>query len=251
MLIPVLICIFLIIFLYMKRDYKLSNQNVELSPNLSPIHIENLKKSQQKMLGMMKTFHNICVKYNIKYMLGYGNLLGSILYQGWIPWDGDVDIMVAEEDFEKLKNVLLHELPLDLWFQDSNNDKTYQSRVISKIRDLNSCYSGYSHKNKKSHNGLQIDLTTYKFINNRLVTYDKNDLRNIMFNDTYPLKLSKYEDGEFYIPNNAEKFLTQQYGNKWKKIPPVYSRYPHEGLMDPENACPHHQIIYPTLKHHD
>ena len=38
-------------------------------------------------------------------MLGYGNLLGAILYKGWIPWDGDVDIMVAEEDFEKLKDV--------------------------------------------------------------------------------------------------------------------------------------------------
>ena len=230
----------------MKRPYKLSNKNVQLSPKLSSRDIANLKKSQEKMLGMMKTFHNICAKYGIRYMLGYGNLLGSILYEGWIPWDGDVDIMVAQEDFKKLKEVLIHELPLDLWFQDSNNDKTYRSRVISKIRDLNSCYSG--DRNKKTHNGLQIDLTVYKFINDRMITYDLNKLKNITFNDTYPLKLSKFEDTEFYVPNKPEKFLTQQYGKNWKKMLPVNKRYPHEGLTDPINECPHHKILYANLK---
>jgi phosphorylcholine metabolism protein LicD len=249
MLITALICIFLIIFFYSKRPYKLSNKNVELSPMLSQTDVSNLKKSQEKMLGMIKAFHNICIKYNIKYMLGYGNLLGSILYGGWIPWDGDVDIMVAQEDFQKLKDVLTHELPSELWFQDVYNDKTYNNRVISKIRDLNSCYTSY--KNKKSHNGLQIDLSVYKFIENQLITYDQNNLKNIMFNDTYPLKLSKFEDVEFYVPNNPEKFLTQQYGKNWKKMLPIEKRYPHEGLMDPDNLCSHHDDVYPHLKLHN
>ena len=239
------IIVILLISIFVIFSHILRNKNFKLSPLLKQKDIDNLKKSQQKMYNMMKIFHNICVKYQIKYILGYGNLLGAILYKGWIPWDGDVDIMVAEEDFEKLKQMLKYELPPDLWFQDVYNDKRYKNYTISKIRDLNSCYT--SQQNKKTHNGLQIDLTVYKFVNGKLVTYDQNFLKNITFNDTYPLKLSKFEDSEFYVPNNAEKFLFEQYGKNWKKILPVEKRYPHEGLTDPINSCPHHKIIYPNL----
>ncbi len=227
------------------EHYIINSNEIELSPKLLNNEIENIKKSQKKMLNMMKIFHNICVKNNIRYMLGYGNLLGSILYEGWIPWDGDVDIMVDENDYDKLRNILINDLPEGLWYQDIKNDPTFKNKYISKIRDLNSCY--YNYKNYSTHNGLQIDLTKYTFKNNILITYDNNKLKNINYDDVYPLKLNKYEDSEFYVPNNYYKFLDQQYGKKWITPIPLKDRYPHEGLMDPYNTCSHHKKMYPQL----
>ncbi len=224
---------------------KLSNKDIELSPKLSNKEVKEIKDGQTKMLNMMKVFHKICVNNNIRYMIGYGNLLGAILYNGWIPWDGDFDIMIDEDDYDKLKNILIKELPKDMWYQDHLNDSTYRNTFISKIRDLNSCY--YSYPIKSSHNGLQIDLTKYKFKDNLMITYDPNKLKTITYNDVYPLKLYKYEDTEFYVPNNYNKFLNEQYGNNWDKILPIKKRIPHEGLIDPYNTCSFHNKIYPNL----
>jgi phosphorylcholine metabolism protein LicD len=223
-----------------------SNKDIELSPKLSTQDIYNIKKSQEKMLGMMKIFHNICVTNNIRYILGYGNLLGAIMYEGWIPWDGDVDIMVDEDDYEKLRNILINELPDGLWFQDHINDKKYPKYTnISKIRELNSCYTSCNHY--KHHDGLQIDLTKYTFKNNKMITYDLNWMTKINYDDVYPLKFYKYEDTHFYIPNNYYKFLDRKYGKKWNIILPINKRYPHEGMMDPYNTCKHHKELYPEL----
>ena len=247
LLIIIIIILLLLCLFNMKTNeqfIELSNKDIELSPKLSSSDVKNIKAGQEKMLGMMKEFHKICVKYNIRYMLGYGNLLGAILYNGWVPWDGDFDIMIDENDYEKLKIALINELPKDMWFQDHINDLTYKNVYISKVRDLNSCYD---YPNKTSHNGLQIDLTKYTFKNNIMTTYDPNNLKTITYDDVYPLKLHKYEDTEFYIPNNYNKFLNEQYGNNWTKVLPIEKRIPHEGLIEPYNTCAHHNKIYPNL----
>jgi phosphorylcholine metabolism protein LicD len=246
-IIIIILYIIILFFILIKINTceKLSNKDIELSSKLTQDEIKNIKLGQDKILNMMKIFHNLCVKNNIRYMIGYGNLLGAILYNGWVPWDGDFDIMIDKDDYDKLRNILINDLPKDMWYQDNLNDLTYKTKSISKIRDLNSCY--YTYKNKSSHNGLQIDLTKYTFVNNLMITYDSNKLKTITYDDVYPLKLYKYEDTEFYVPNNYNKFLNEQYGNDWDKILPIEKRRPHEGLIDPYNACDHHKNIYPNL----
>lgn len=236
----------LIIYNKYREDFILSNKNIQLSPKLSSLNIQNLHQAQYKIYNMMQIFHNICEKYNIRYILGYGTLLGAILYNGWIPWNGDSDIMVDERDFDKLRTVLITELPkYQLWYQDNLIDKNYKSSTIMKIRDLNSCY--LDSLDYSTHHGLQIDLTKYKFIDNKLIVYDNNKLTTITYNDIYPTKLHKFEDSYFYIPNNYINILNARYGNKWNIILPIESRYPHEGAVDPNNPCNHHKKIYPHL----
>lgn len=225
-----------------------NNTNIELAPSLSTDDIKQLKIAQDKILTMTKEFHNICVNNNIKYMLSYGNLLGAILYNGWIPWDGDMDIMVAEEDYNKLNNILKKDLPSFMWYQTTETDVNYTVNSIHKIRDLNSCYIEYTNNGGTYwHNGLQIDLTKYKFINNKLITYDMNNLKNINYDDIYPLKLHKYEDTNLFIPNNYEKILDQQYGPNWREILPIEQRYPHEGKVTALITCPFHYEKYTNL----
>lgn len=53
----------------------------------------------------------ICEKYNIQWYAAYGTLLGAIRHEGFVPWDDDMDIWVLREGYNKLMEVLPHELP--------------------------------------------------------------------------------------------------------------------------------------------
>ncbi|MGQ3889434.1 LicD family protein [Legionella sp. CNM-1927-20] len=79
--------------------------------------------------------------------------------------------------------------------------KTLLEKLLSGIiRDANkenSPYLGYG----------------YDCINNNWFHYD----------DFYPLKRAKFEDGEFNIPNNADRILKRQFGDYWQ-MPPKHKR---------------------------
>ena len=61
---------------------------------------------QQKLLVLLKEFHQFCVANDIKYSLDWGSLLGAIRHKGFIPWDDDLDIMVDRENFEKINRLI-------------------------------------------------------------------------------------------------------------------------------------------------
>ena len=49
-------------------------------------------------------------KYELKYWLDYGTLLGAIRHGGFIPWDDDIDIGMLREDYYKLVDVFPKEI---------------------------------------------------------------------------------------------------------------------------------------------
>ena len=73
------------------------------------------------MTNMLKFFIDICNKYDIKYWAIGGTLIGAIRHSGWIPWDGDLDIGMMREDFNKFKSVIDNEL---------NNNKFNKKYII-------------------------------------------------------------------------------------------------------------------------
>jgi lipopolysaccharide cholinephosphotransferase len=85
------------------------------------------------MLDMVEEIDRICRKYDIKYFLIAGSLLGAIRHKGFIPWDDDIDIALFREDYDRLEKILPTELPPNLFMQTTSTDPGYETAHM-KIR---------------------------------------------------------------------------------------------------------------------
>lgn len=162
---------------------KLTNKNIELSDQLK----ENTKKNSQILdsynnsfntifldynlepKGALKNTHllciellnlivNICKKYNLSYWLDYGNLLGAVRHDGFIPWDDDMDVGMMRKDFNKLLEVLPNEIKI-------NNLENYLDIQIDEKLSENSIFTFLQIrclKGKKFYGG--IDIFAYDFL---------------------------------------------------------------------------------------
>jgi lipopolysaccharide cholinephosphotransferase len=65
------------------------------------------KKDHSHNLKIGEVIDKICRENQIQYQLGYGTLLGAVRHKGFIPWDDDIDIVMARPDYEKLINLLI------------------------------------------------------------------------------------------------------------------------------------------------
>lgn len=58
---------------------------------------------QEKLLEMMKWFHNLCQEENLIYYAVGGTALGAVRHNGFIPWDDDIDVAMPRKDYDKLR----------------------------------------------------------------------------------------------------------------------------------------------------
>ena len=222
-------------------------KETQLASKLSTIGIQNLKTGQKKMTNMLKAFDQMCSTNDITYFVIGGTLLGAVVYKGWIPWDGDIDIEILQSDWNKLNVLLKNGLPNSMWLQTEETDNNYKSWkawfVMGKIRDLNSCYLNCQ-DGTKFHNGFMIDLNLFYVENNKVIMPDNDKVDYMEYEDVFPLKRVPFDDIMVNIPYNSEKYLKNNYGNRYYDDIEIEKRYPHEGTLDPYNTCKHHKQMY-------
>ncbi len=63
---------------------------------------EYLDKAQRILKILLKNFDSVCKKYNLKYYLICGSLLGLVRDHNLIAWDDDVDVAMPRKDFDIL-----------------------------------------------------------------------------------------------------------------------------------------------------
>ena len=88
-------------------------------------------------LELLFKLDEVCKKYNLRYWLDSGTLLGAIRHHGFIPWDDDIDLMMPRCDYDKLVKISKQEFTEPYNFQIINNDPKYAG-IHAKIRNSNS-----------------------------------------------------------------------------------------------------------------
>ena len=64
-----------------------------------------MNKQQEMLTEMLSWFHDTCEKYNLRYYIIAGTMLGAVRHGGFIPWDDDIDVGMPRSDYEKLKEI--------------------------------------------------------------------------------------------------------------------------------------------------
>ena len=62
----------------------------------------DLKPIHDVVLGIYKDFKRVCEENNLRFIAISGTTLGAVLWNGFIPWDDDMDIALPVEDYIKL-----------------------------------------------------------------------------------------------------------------------------------------------------
>lgn len=120
-----------------------------------------LRQCQLAELYILDVFVEICEKYDLKYFLDAGTLLGAVRHGGFIPWDDDIDVGMPREDLKKFLEVAPKELPETLFVTPNKDYEDVGS--IYKIRDRTSFFCDI-HTNSQEPCGVYIDIFPYEEI---------------------------------------------------------------------------------------
>ena len=88
------------------------------------------QKFQSDILNTLTEFHRVCELNNINYELAFGSLLGLIRDGGQIPWDYDIDVIVAFEDKERLIKALQKDLSNKHYFYCPDVNKRCRHMIM-------------------------------------------------------------------------------------------------------------------------
>lgn len=206
----------------------MSNTNIDNLFESFLVNEYNLKEKQKESLYIL-FYSAFCMeKFNIRYILFGGTLLGSIRNKSLIPWDDDIDLMVIEEDVNKLKSSeFVNEL------QKYGLNIIYESRYAFHIYLKNASEDNYDKcieisqnqywkgvqtvHNKKPIGGIhnQLDIFIYSKHKNGKYNYSLNYskgfsriYRPLSDTDLFPLKRYPLNNFWFYGPNNYENYFT-------------------------------------------
>lgn len=143
--------------------------------------IKHGRERQKNILPIFNYLYNILITNDIYYTISYGTLLGAVLYQNFIPWDDDIDLVIDREDINTIETII---------------DQKYSIKKLYK-----SLYFFFD-----NNTGSKIDI----FIADKYL-YQKYNIKEEY--DYVEIKNYKVR-----IPKNYKQILDETYGNDWEKI---------------------------------
>jgi len=138
----------------------------------------NIREVQNKLLVILLEVDRICRKYDIKYTIEGGTLLGAIKYKGFVPWDDDIDIVMLRDHYERFLFLCKTELKSNFFLQNSKSKKEYTLQY-SKLCMNHTLYVQENSKHLNIHHGLFIDIFPIDNINIKTFKYHLACIRGI------------------------------------------------------------------------
>lgn len=113
-----------------------------------------LKEMQQIELSIFKEFVKVCKKHGLRYYMDGGTLLGACWFQGFIPWDDDIDLKMPRLDYEKFLK-LQSEFPKHILIEHPRKGKC--EYLFTKLIDNRTVLIEEKNGIEK-HTGVYIDI---------------------------------------------------------------------------------------------
>lgn len=117
---------------------------------------KELERLQIHLVHMYKDIEQICEKYKLSLCLAYGNVLGAMRHNGWIPWDDDLDIHMPRKDYELFLKKYSKELPSYYKVYSAYSTDGPIAR-FAKIIDTRTTFVELNEK-RSEHSGVFIDI---------------------------------------------------------------------------------------------
>lgn len=129
--------------------------SMEQAYEISDIELKQLQKTE---LEMLIEFDRICRKYQIRYSLDGGTLLGAVRHKGFIPWDDDIDVIMRREEYFKFRKACKKDLDRSRFFlQDYRTDPGYRWGY-AKLRRNGTEFVRRGQELLKQHSGIFMDI---------------------------------------------------------------------------------------------
>lgn len=121
--------------------------------------MDNNNELWSVLLKLALELKRICEKYQLKYFLHAGSLLGAIRHNGFIPWDDDMDFVMPRSDYEKFLQVAANEIKPPFYLQTLYNsgDIFNNGRTVLRM-DGTTGVQHYRDLYSKGHQGIAIDI---------------------------------------------------------------------------------------------
>lgn len=108
-------------------------------------------------LEIFKAFLEVCEKLKLTYYMAHGSLLGAIRYEGFFPYDDDIDIIMPRKDFELLLEEGQKYMSSRYFIQACKTERDYPL-AFAKIRDTETAFIQPAMKNFNVNQGIYIDI---------------------------------------------------------------------------------------------
>ena len=119
--------------------------------------MNNIDLLHEADLDIVKDVVDICNRYNLKYYMLGGTMLGAIRHKGFIPWDDDIDLGMPRDDYEKLLSIANDVLPKRLRLVNYRNNPNYQY-YITRILDTETKVEEERIGNDNRYTNASIDI---------------------------------------------------------------------------------------------
>lgn len=116
-----------------------------------------MNELQKVEFELLRQFLAVCEKLDLTYYLVCGSALGAVKYNGFIPWDDDIDVALPRKDYEVFCRDGPSLLPSWCFVQNYRTDPEFHL-LGTKLRDSRTTYIEMMTEKLKINHGVFIDV---------------------------------------------------------------------------------------------